>query len=426
MQSGDVVDLDVTGVAHGGVFVAREEGLVVFVPDALPGERIRARITEVKKSFARAEALEVLDASPDRRPHVWAQADISTAPEARPGGADFGHISLPRQRALKAQVLREAFERFAGTEIDVEVRGPEDLLGGDHPTVRGTADGTHYRTRVSLHVDAEGRIGPYAARSHTVIPVDAYPLATPEIEAVALAVRKAPEGRIDLVQPADGAVRTIRRAARTGDRRRRFAPKPERVVPEVVTERVGDREFQVDAGAFWQVHRAAAATLDRAVRDALGELSSDAWHLDLYGGVGLFAAALGDLAGSARITTVESEPRATAHAERNLEEFGAEAVTARVDRFLSRVSNQASLFDREMLTRGVTLLDPPRSGAGREVVEGIADLGSSRVAYVACDPVALARDVGYFRASGYELQSIQAYDLFPNSHHVEAVAILQR
>ncbi|WP_345751228.1 class I SAM-dependent RNA methyltransferase [Microbacterium rhizophilus] len=426
MQSGEVVELDVTGIAHGGVFVARHEGLVVFVPDALPGERIRARVTDVKKSFARAEALEVLDASPDRRAHVWAQADISVAPEGRPGGVDFGHIALPRQRALKAQVLREAFERFADTAIDVAVRGPEEVLGADHAAVRGTADGTHYRTRVSLHVDPEGRIGPYGARSHTVIPVDSHPLATPEIEEVALALRSAPEGRIDLVQPEDGRVRSIRRPARTGDRRRRFAPKPERAEPETVTERVGEREFLVDAGGFWQVHRAAAATLDRAVRDALGELSSDAWHLDLYGGVGLFAAALGDLAGHARITTVESESRATAHAEKNLEEFGAEAVTARVDRFLSRLSNQASMFDREMLTRGVTLLDPPRSGAGREVVEGIADLGSSRIAYVACDPVALARDVGYFRGAGYELQSIEAYDLFPNSHHVEAVAVLAR
>ncbi|GAA3653419.1 class I SAM-dependent RNA methyltransferase [Microbacterium marinilacus] len=447
MQSGETVDLDVTGVAHGGVFVARHGegrdgtagGQVVFVPDALPGERIRARITDVKKSFARAEALEVLDASDDRRDHVWDQADISQAPERRPGGADFGHIDLARQRALKAQVLREAFERFAGGPIDVEVEAPEDVLGAEHPAVRGTTAGTGYRTRVSLHVDGAGRNGPYAARSHTVIPVDALPLATPDVEAVAVALRNAPEGRVDLVQAADGGVRTLRRPARTGERRRRFAGKPPRAPqdrsagdrqapagPEVVTEVVGDRSFQVDVGGFWQVHRAAAATLDRAVRDALGELSSDAWHLDLYGGVGLFAAALGDLAGRARITTVESDPRATQHAEQNLADHGAEAVTARVDRFLSRLSSQASLFDREMLTRGVTLLDPPRSGAGREIVEAVADLGSSRVAYVACDPVALARDVGYFRGVGYEVRSVRAFDLFPNSHHVEAIAVLGR
>ena len=426
MQSGDTVDLEISGVAHGGVFVARHEGRVVFVPDALPGEKVRVRVTDVKKSFARSEALEVLDASPDRRPHVWEQADISVAPGARPGGADFGHIALPRQRALKAQVLTEALEKFAGTSVDVTVRGPEEVLGADHPTVQGTEDGTRYRTRISLHVDAQGSIGPYAARSNTIIPVTSHPLATPDIEAVALAVRKAPEGRLDLVQPADGQVRTIRRPAFTGDKRRRFAPRPEKAAPEVIQEIVGEREFRVDAGGFWQVHRAAASTLDASVRAALGELSSDAWHLDLYGGVGLFAAAMGDLAGSARITTVESEARATAHARYNLEMFGAEAVTARVDRFLARLAHQATDLDREMLSRGVTLLDPPRSGAGKEVVEGITGLAPERVAYVACDPVALARDIGYFRAAGYELQSLEAFDLFPNSHHVEALAILGR
>lgn len=427
METGELLDLDITGVAHGGVFVARHgaddggPGRVVFVSDAAPGERVRAVVTEVKKSFARAVTVEVLEAGADRVPHVWRQADVAVAPEQRPGGADFGHLALPAQRRLKAQVLREAFERFAGLEIAPVVRGPEDVLGAGHPDAAATVDGSGYRTRLGLHVDADGRIGPYAARSHRVIEVEEHPLAVPAVAEVALAVRKAPPGRLDLVLPADGTVRTIRRPA--SDARARRGPRPE---PEVVSEFVGEREFRVDAGGFWQVHRAAAAVLDRVVRDALGELSSDAWHLDLYGGVGLFAAALGELAGPARLTTVEADERASAHAEDNLADLGVEAVNARVDRFLSRLASQASLLDREMLTRGVTLLDPPRSGAGRDVVERVADLGSRRVAYVACDPVALARDVGWFRQLGYELASLEALDLFPHSHHVEAVAILSR
>lgn len=425
MESGELVELEITGVAHGGVFVARHgadgdnSGRVVFVSDTLPGERVRAEITEVKKSFARAVTVEVLESAPERVPHVWRQADVAVAPAERPGGADFGHIALSAQRELKARVLREAFERFAGLAIDPVVVGPESVLGADHPDAAATIDGTGYRTRLSLHVDDEGRIGPYAARSHRVIEVAEHPLAVPRVAEVALALRKAKPGRVDLVLPGDGVVRTIRRPE-TKDRR---APRPE---PEIVAELVGEREFHVDAGGFWQVHRAAAATLDRAVRDALGELSSDAWHLDLYGGVGLFGAALGDLAGPARLTTVEADARASLHAEDNLIDLGVEAVNMRVDRFLSRVRAQASLLDREMLTRGVTLLDPPRSGAGREVVESIADLGSSRIAYVACDPVALARDVGWFRELGYELASLDAFDLFPHSHHVEALAILTR
>jgi len=419
MQNGELIELDITGVAHGGVFVAREpEGRVVFVTDTLPGERVRARVTEVKKSFARAETVEVLEASPERVSYVWQGA----SDDDRPGGADFGHISLSHQRALKAQVLREAFEKFAGLEIDAAVVGPEAVLGERHPAVAATLDGLRYRTRVSLHVDEAGRIGPYAQRSHRVVDVDDYPLATAEIAEVALALRSAPEGRVDLVQPSDGQIRTIRRPARKPGRGQR-AP---RIEPEVVTELVGDREFRVDAGGFWQVHRAAAEVLTREAADLLGDLESDAWNLDLYGGVGLFASVLGERGGGARLTTVEASARAAMHAEANLAEFGAEALDLRVERFLAQLSNQASLFDREMITRGVALLDPPRSGAGREVVETLADLGPSRVAYVACDPVALARDVGTFRGVGYRLEQLRAYDLFPQSHHVEAIAILSR
>ncbi|MGO1629833.1 MULTISPECIES: class I SAM-dependent RNA methyltransferase [unclassified Microbacterium] len=417
MEKGDQIELDITGVAHGGVFVAREpEGRVVFVADAIPGERVRARITEVKKSFARAETVDVLDASPDRVPHVWP----AVAGGEQPGGADLGHIALPRQRELKAQVLREAFAKFADLEIDAPVLGPEDVLGHDHPDVAATRDGLRYRTRISLHVDDRGRIGPFAPRSHRVVEVDDHPLATPEIAEVAAALRSATEGRVDLVQPADGGIRTLRRPAR------RPGVRTPREEPEVIVEAVAGREFQVDAGGFWQVHRAAAEMLTDTVRQSLGPLESDAWNLDLYGGVGLFAATLGELAEGARLTTVESSQRASLHAEQNLADFGAEALDLRVEHFLTQLSNQASLLDREMLTRGVALLDPPRSGAGRDVVEGLAGLGPSRVAYIACDPVALARDVGIFRGLGYELESLKAFDIFPQSHHVEAVAVLAR
>lgn len=200
-------------------------------------------------------------------------------------------------------------------------------------------------------------------------------------------------------------------------------------------ERVGGREFQVDAEGFWQVHRLAAHSLTATVMQSLRvvrpdgpALDPDASHLDLYGGVGLFAAALGDLGGpSTRVTTVESDPRATEHAGENLAEWvGARAETGRVDRWLARRAAEASVPERERLSRGVVLLDPPRSGAGREVVEGIAALSPATVVYVACDPVALARDLATFREAGYETASVQAIDLFPNSHHVEAVTALTR
>lgn len=417
MQSGDLVDLDVTGVAHGGVFVARHEGRVVFVPDAIPGERVRARLTDTSKSsFWRAEALEILDASPDRRPHVWGAADISVPPERRAGGADFGHVALARQRQLKLDVFADALQRIGRfTDFPVTMEEP---ASGTLPAE--TADGTGWRTRVSLHVDDEGRVGPFAPRSNTVVEVEDLPLATAAVERAALGLRSGAPGRIDLVQPADGRVRVL---ARPDSERR--APG----MPEVVVERVGDREFRVDDRGFWQVHRLAAHTLTRMVSEELGRIDPDAWHLDLYGGVGLFAATLGDLGGPAtRVTSVESDARATEHAGENLAEWvGARAETARVDRFVSKLAAEATPRERERLSQGVVLLDPPRAGAGREVVRGIAALSPAIVAYVACDPVALARDLRTFADLGYSARrGVRAVDLFPNSHHVEALAVLER
>ena len=439
--AGDELELDVTAVAHGGVFVGRlgadlddsgRGGRVVFVPDAIPGERVRIRLTDVaKKSFWRGEVLEVLDASPHRQQHIWRQADVTVPPHLRPGGADFGHIRLSHQRVLKLDVLTDALKRFGGVDLPVEVPAPaQDFHATGGLVDAETPDGTGWRTRVSLHVDADGHVGPFAARSHTVVPVDDLPLATAGVQTAALRLARGRPGRIDLVQPADGRVRVLPRAdaAKAGPREAR----------EAVVERVGSREFRVDAGGFWQVHRLAAVTLDAALRAAIRDVGSgrpgrddavldpDAWHLDLYGGVGLFAAALAEL-GGARVTSVESDPRATEHAGQNLAEWvGARAETARVDRFVARLATDASARDRDRLARGVIVLDPPRSGAGREVVEAVAALGPSAVVYVACDPVALARDVATFRAEGYDLRRVSAFDLFPNSHHIEAVATFVR
>jgi tRNA/tmRNA/rRNA uracil-C5-methylase (TrmA/RlmC/RlmD family) len=442
-----LIDLDVTDVAHGGVFVGRHEGRVVFVPDAVPGERVRVRLTDTDdaaaKSFWRGEVLEVLDASPHRRPHVWRQADVDVPPHDRPGGADFGHIDLDHQRKLKESVIRDALERIGrmpGLPVELGPAGP--AADPDGEVAEESADGTGWRTRVSLHVDRDGRIGPYAARSHRVIPVEDHPLATPAVERAALRLIGHAPGRIDLVQPADGRVRVIPRPEHDRPRRSRRGPlsrrpaapaEPKKGDParESVVERVGSREFRVDAGGFWQVHRLAANSLTQVVAAELraaGGVDPDAWHLDLYGGVGLFAAVLGELGGpSARITSVESDPRATEHAGENLVEWiGARAETGRVDRWIAQLASEATAAQRERLARGVILLDPPRSGAGRGVVEQVAALAPQTVVYVACDPVALARDLATFRDLGYEGDHVSALDLFPHSHHVEAVATLTR
>ncbi|MWB99865.1 class I SAM-dependent RNA methyltransferase [Agromyces seonyuensis] len=411
---GPLLELEVGDVAHGGVFVARHEGRVVFVADAAPGERVVARVQDASKDrFWRADAVEVLEASPDRVPHIWAESGIDRDPIDRAGGAEFGHLRLGYQRELKGRVLADALSRFGGVEVAPAV---EPVL-----VYEGAEDvGTGWRTRVRLHVDADGNVGPYAARSHRVVPVASLPLAVPAIE------RIAPLGQpfrgaehVDLIAPSTGDAQIVVADARSS-----------RSAPPTVDEIVAGRRFTVDRDGFWQVHRGAAETLYRAVQDAVDDALFDprAANLDLYGGVGLLAGALLDRFGeTVRLTTVEADARATEHAGTNLAgAVGVRAETARVDRFLQRLVEHPTAAERARLADATIVLDPPRSGAGREVVDLLAASGARQLVYVACDPVALGRDVGLLRAHGYELEEVRAFDLFPSTHHVEAVARLTR
>jgi tRNA/tmRNA/rRNA uracil-C5-methylase (TrmA/RlmC/RlmD family) len=404
---GRSIEVDVTNIAHGGVSVARHEGRVVFVADAIPGERVRARVSDdSKKAFWRAETVEVLTPSEHRIPHVWGAATIDRDPADRAGGAEFGHIVLAHQRQLKRQVLAESLQRMAGVSTDVVV----EAIPGDEER-----SGTGWRTRVRLHVDESGRPGPYAARSHRVIPVTDLPLATDELAAAApLGQLFAGEQHVDVLVPSTGGARLI-----VGKQK-----------PTVITERVGEREFRLTDDGFWQVHRGAARTLTAAVQDAIdaGAFDPLAHNLDLYGGVGLLAAAVADRFGpSTRITTVESDATATDFAADNLAEWlGARAETARVERWVRSLATSAAASDRQRLAAATVVLDPPRSGAGREVVDALAVLAPAQVVYVACDPVAFARDVELFSRHGYRLDRLRAFDLFPNTHHVEAVGTLTR
>lgn len=423
-EVGQIVDLEITDAAHGGVFVGRLDGRVVFTADAIPGERVRARLTDASKaSFWRADTVEVTDPSPHRQRHIWPEADVDRDPADRPGGAEFGHIELGHQRELKRRILATALQRTGHLEVPVQFEGPRAASVGNH-VVAEQPDGTRWRTRVSLHVDDDGRMGAYAARSHRVIPTESMPLATAAIERAAAALGRPAPGRVDLVQPADGHVRVLARPDAT-DRRGSSA----RRHSEVVVEHVGARRFRVDVGGFWQVHRLAASTLTTVVAEELaGGVDPDGWHLDLYGGVGLFGALLGDLAGAAaRITSVEGNERATEHAGENLAEWvGARAETARVDRWTRALRQTISDRDRERLARGTVMLDPPRTGAGAAVVDDLAALGPASIVYVACDPVALARDLARFADHGYHADRVRGIDLFPHSHHMEAVALLRR
>lgn len=396
---GKRVELDVTNIAHGGVAVARLDGRVIFVSDAIPGERVLARVSaDSKKSFWRAETVEVLTPSEHRQPQIWAEAALDRDPDHRAGGAEFGHITPAHQRELKRQVLADALHRMAGYDFDGEV----EQIGGD-------PRGIGWRTRVRLHIDETGRPGPFAARSHRVVPVRDLPLATPAINEIApLGDSFEPGSTIDLLSPSTGGARLF-----YGNQK-----------PSTITELVGDREFRLADTGFWQVHQGAATALTSAVQNAIDPDRFDprAANLDLYGGVGLLAAAVADRFGPAtRITTVESDATATEYAGSNLAEWtGAQAVTGRVERWL------ASYVSGPRAEAATAILDPPRSGAGADVIARLVASGPAQVVYVACDPVAFARDARLLTDQGYSLTRLRALDLFPNTHHLEAIGTFLR
>jgi tRNA/tmRNA/rRNA uracil-C5-methylase (TrmA/RlmC/RlmD family) len=416
--AGDLVELEVGPVAHGGHCVARLRapgedgpGRVVFVRHALPGERVVARLTDAgpKATFWRADAVEVLDASPDRVASAW--------PEAGPGGVGGGelaHVRLDAQRAWKAAVLAEQLQRLARVERSVPVLG---LPGDDE---RG---GLGWRTRVGFLADREGRAGMRRFRSHDVLPVTAMPLMSDALAELDLLGRRwAPGARIEAVAPAGGDAPVVLVDDQPYDLRRGKAdprPNARSAVREQV--RVGERAwaYRVAAAGFWQVHREAPAALTGAVLDALGDVDG-ARVLDLYSGAGLFTLPLADAVGDAgTVVAVEGDARAVRDARRNLHDRPQVELHA---------GDVAGALAAGAAGAGVdaVVLDPPRVGAGRDVVRAVAALAPRRVVYVACDPAALARDVAYLAEEGYGLADVTGYDLFPMTHHVEAVAVLER
>ncbi|MFJ5712251.1 class I SAM-dependent RNA methyltransferase [Streptomyces sp. NPDC093105] len=426
---GEEYEVEVGPVAHGGHCIARtEEGRVLFVRHALPGERVRVRVTEGDEAsrFLRADAVEILDASKDR-----IEAPCPFAGPGKCGGCDWQHAKPGAQRRLKGEVIAEQLKRLAGLT-------PEEA-GWDGTVVPAEGDKLpagevpQWRTRVQYAVDDEGRAGLRKHRSHEVQVIDHCMIAAQGVSELGIEARTW-EGM--------AAVEAIA-ASGSNDRQVILTPRPGARLPLVeldkpvsvmrvdekdggvhrvhgrafVRERADERTHRVGSGGFWQIHPKAADTLMRAVMQGLLPRKGDT-ALDLYCGVGLFAGALADRVGDqGAVLGIESGKRAVEDARHNLAGF-------------PRVRVEQGKVEAVLPRTGITevdliVLDPPRAGAGKQTVRHLSRLGARRIAYVACDPAALARDLGYFRESGYRVRTLRAFDLFPMTHHVECVAILE-
>lgn len=410
---GETVRVHVERVAHGGHCVARHDGRVVFVRHALPGETVDVEVTGLgpKGRYLRGDAVAVVEPSPDRV--------VPRCPHARPGGCggcDWQHVALPAQRELKAEVLREQLARLGGVDA---VGGLPLAEAVRVDPVPGDAEGLAWRTRVRYAVGSDGALGFRRHHSHVVEVVERCPLVTDAVDGVA-ATRLRWSGA-DEVEVVAGA---------TGDRL--VAPSPPVAPPAGlgrdvavagltgrgwVRETAGGREWRVAGTGFWQVHPGAADALVTAVREVLAPRPGE--HLlDLYAGVGLFAGCLAaDVGPEGRVDAVEASVAACRDARRNLHDLPQVRIhQAPVDRWLTgpEAPRRSDLV----------VLDPPRSGAGAAVLERVLALGPRAVAYVACDPAALGRDVGVARGQGWRLASVRGLDLFPMTQHLEAVALL--
>ncbi|MGI5403422.1 class I SAM-dependent RNA methyltransferase [Streptomyces sp. CA-135486] len=426
---GEEYEVEVGPVAHGGHCIARtEEGRVLFVRHTLPGEKVLARITEGDEDsrFLRADAVRIIEASKDR-----VEAPCPYSGPGKCGGCDWQHAKPGAQRRFKGEVIAEQLKRLAGLTPEeagwdgTVMPAPGDKLpAGEVPA---------WRTRVQYAVDADGRVGLRKHRSHEVQPIDHCMIAAPgvtelgiekqdwpqmaSVEAIAatgssdrqVILTPRPGGRLPLVE-LDKPVSVLRVEERDGGVHRVHGR-------AFVRERADERTYRVGMGGFWQVHPQAADMLVKAVMQGLLPRKGD-MALDLYCGVGLFAGAIADRVGEkGAVLGIESGKRAVEDARHNLQDYERVRIEqGKVDQLLPRTG----LTEVDLI-----VLDPPRAGAGKQTVRHLAGLGARRIAYVACDPAALARDLAYFGDAGYTPRTLRAFDLFPMTHHVECVAILE-
>ncbi|EFA23827.1 class I SAM-dependent RNA methyltransferase [Bifidobacterium gallicum] len=427
--------------ADQGRCVGHIEGRVVFVRFALPGELVNVTLDEPYNRddrFWTGEVTQVLETSPDRVTPQWKLAGPLNDGGGL-GGADLIHVSRDGQLKWKADVVKQQMHRLGHLDVDV----PIEALPGDDET-----GGLHWRTRIELIADDQGKPSMRRRGSHVRVPIDDMPLASQALLSVARNERVWDGGfepnqqiRIAVPEPRDVYVPPQPDldwlAQVVGDNYAILVDGQVKAGKRNLTETIDVQgrtfTFTVDANGFWQMHRMAPQRLPEhvlyLVRLALqGKTDPVIW--DLYSGSGLFTLPLAALAGAvngadgtgARVLSVEGAPQAVKNARLNIKAAGLSNVTA----LCGDVAKTLHHVPAELAHPDVVVLDPPRAGAKAQVCRQIAASGAQAVVYIACDPASLARDTATLTEEGYELRDIRAFDLYPMTHHVETVALLTR
>lgn len=406
----DELTLTTEAAANGGSCVARHEGRVVFVRYALPGETVRVRITGgegSRGSYWKAEAVEVLEPSADRIDPLCPIAGVDGA-----GCCDLAFADPAAARRLKGSVVANQLARLGGyrwrDEQDASARPVGDL---------GAAGG---RTRVRLDVGADGRAGFHRYHSSELVHrLDCGQLPTGMLAGIA--ERKWPvDSHIHVAVDDDGDRHVVVTGTRGGNRTSATGGGNRTKVAEggyEALQRVGERVWRVPVTAFWQAHRDAPDLYSSLVAEwAQLQPGMIAW--DLYGGAGVFAAALAQGVGdTGRVLTVDTSRGASRSARAALADLG--CVSVLTDSVRRALAGQRRGAD-------VAVLDPPRAGAGREVIDMLAAADVPRIVHIGCEAASFARDIGLYRGHGYAVEQLEVFDSFPLTHHVECIAALHR
>ena len=427
LRAGQEIELQIEKPAVGGRMIGRHEGQVVLVAGAVPGELVHVRVERADKRLAFATVTGISSASPDRRAGFGDPAC---------GGCVYSHISYPRQLELKSEIVADAFARIGRAPLDKPV------------SVRASPE-CAYRMRARFHVE-RGRAGFFREGTHSLCdPLPTGQLSETAIAAVRLAVEHversgARAGSVELTENVAGTERALAvevdevgKVSRTAigrlvdssaiggclvvDSRGAHAAVGELSVGDPIAVlsmgRASSGELRRQPESFFQANRFLVPSLVATVLDAV---LPDGDIVDLYAGVGLFSVALA-AAGRTGMTAVEGDRASGADLQRNAGPFG-EVLTLSLESVESYLVSAPKAGDRAM----TIVVDPPRTGISAEALASMMALRAARVVYVSCDPATLARDARKLLDAGHALSKIEGFDLFPNTPHVESVAVFDR